>query len=152
MQTHKTVGKRRDNLGHQNLIQSENRPFIGRGFANLSWETDSFMKFPDYSQPIRMDDSPLTTLHRPMRVKRRRWGCVLRRGIGALGEENRWNSTPQVIGMALWRRRGLHLYPHESPSLSFFKVAFLTFSLNSVLPSVVKSSGAIAKRGTRHLI
>jgi len=33
----------------------------------------------------------------------------------------------------------------------FLRYHFQPFSLNLVLPSVVKPSGAIAKRGTRHL-
>ena len=34
---------------------------------------------------------------------------------------------------------------------NFLRYHFQPFSLNLVLPSVVKPSGAIAKRGTRHL-
>jgi len=40
---------------------------------------------------------------------------------------------------------------HYRPHCNFLRYHFQPFSLNLVLPSVVKPSGAIAKRSTRHL-
>ena len=44
-----------------------------------------------------------------------------------------------------------HLYLKSILHCNFLRQHFQPFSLNLVLPSVVKPSGAIAKRGTRHL-
>ena len=40
---------------------------------------------------------------------------------------------------------------HSALHCNFFREHFQPFGLKLVLPSVVKPSGAIAKRGTRHL-
>jgi len=39
----------------------------------------------------------------------------------------------------------------KNPHCNFLRYHFQPFNINLVLPSVVKPSGAIAKRGTRHL-
>jgi len=44
-----------------------------------------------------------------------------------------------------------YTYAHDGVHCNFLRQHFQPFSLNLVLPSVVKPSGAIAKRGTRHL-